>query len=71
VNIVVPGFVDTELWSNIPAAARQQMFREAAGKLPVGRIATPADIAEHYLGFMRGGYVTGQALVVDGGSVLV
>jgi NAD(P)-dependent dehydrogenase (short-subunit alcohol dehydrogenase family) len=71
VNIVVPGFVDTELWSNIPTAARQQMFREAAGKLPVGRIGTPADIAAHYLGFLRGGYVTGQALVVDGGGVLV
>lgn len=71
VNIVVPGFVDTELWSNIPTAARQQMFRDAAAKLPVGRIGTPADIAEHYLGFLRGGYVTGQALVVDGGGVLV
>ena len=71
VNIVTPGFVDTELWSNVPAEARAQMFRDAAAKLPTGRIGTPDDIAEHYLGFMRGGYVTGQALVVDGGGVLV
>jgi NAD(P)-dependent dehydrogenase (short-subunit alcohol dehydrogenase family) len=71
VNIVTPGFVDTELWSNIPADARAQMFRDAAARLPVRRIGTPDDIAEHYLGFMRGGYVTGQALVVDGGGVLV
>ena len=71
VNIVIPGFVDTELWSNVPAAARQQMFREAAAKLPVGRIGTADDIAEHYLSFMRGRYVTGQSLVVDGGGVLV
>jgi NAD(P)-dependent dehydrogenase (short-subunit alcohol dehydrogenase family) len=71
VNIVTPGFVDTELWSNIPAEARAQMFRDAAAKLPVGRVGMPDDIAEHYLGFMRGGYVTGQALVVDGGGVLV
>jgi len=71
VNVVTPGFVDTELWSNIPAEARQQMFRDAAAKLPVGRIGTPADLAEHYLSFMRGRYVTGQALVVDGGGVLV
>jgi len=71
VNIVTPGYVDTELWSNVPADARAQMFREAAAKLPVGRIGTGDDVAEHYLSFMRGGYVTGQALVVDGGGVLV
>ncbi|MEO6600966.1 MAG: SDR family oxidoreductase, partial [Polyangiaceae bacterium] len=69
--IVVPGFVDTGLWSNIPEAGRTQMFADAAAKLPVGRIGKPADIAEHYLSFMRGGYVTGQSLVVDGGGVLV
>jgi NAD(P)-dependent dehydrogenase (short-subunit alcohol dehydrogenase family) len=71
VNIVTPGFVDTELWTNVPADARAEMFRAAAAKLPVGRIGTPDDIAEHYLSFMRGRYVTGQSLVVDGGGVLV
>lgn len=71
VNIVVPGFVETSLWSNIPETTRTQMFAAAAAKLPVGRIAKPDDIAEHYLGFMRGRYVTGQALIVDGGGVLV
>jgi len=71
VNVVTPGFVDTELWSNIPAEERAQMFRDAAAKLPVGRIGRPDDVAEHYLSFMRGGYVTGQALVVDGGGVLI
>jgi len=71
VNIVTPGYVDTELWANVPAAARAQMFREAAAKLPVGHVAGPAEIAEHYVSFMRGRYVTGQALIVDGGGVLV
>ncbi len=71
VNIVTPGYVDTELWSNVPADAKAQMFRAAAAKLPVGRIGAPDDIAEHYLSFMRGRYVTGQVLVVDGGGVLV
>jgi NAD(P)-dependent dehydrogenase (short-subunit alcohol dehydrogenase family) len=71
VNIVTPGFVDTDLWSNVPNAAKQEMFRQAAAKLPVGRIGTADDVAEHYLSFMRGGYVTGQVLVVDGGGVLV
>jgi NAD(P)-dependent dehydrogenase (short-subunit alcohol dehydrogenase family) len=71
VNIVTPGYVDTELWANVPADAKAQMFREAAARLPVGRIGTADDIAEHYVSFMRGRYVTGQALVVDGGGVLV
>jgi NAD(P)-dependent dehydrogenase (short-subunit alcohol dehydrogenase family) len=71
VNIVIPGFVDTELWANVPADARAEMFRAAAEKLPVGRIGAPDDIAEHYLSFMRGRYVTGQSLLVDGGGVLV
>jgi NAD(P)-dependent dehydrogenase (short-subunit alcohol dehydrogenase family) len=71
VNVVTPGFVDTGLWGNIPEAPRAEMFRAVAAKLPVGRIGTPADIAEHYLGFMRGSYVTGQHLIVDGGGVLV
>src|SRR5204863_4329330 len=71
VNVVTPGFVDTELWSNIPPEPRAQMFRDAAAKLPVGRVGTPADLAEHYLAFMRGGYVTGQILIVDGGHMLV
>ncbi|HET9626669.1 MAG TPA: SDR family oxidoreductase [Kofleriaceae bacterium] len=71
VNVVTPGYVDTDLWSNIPADARAQMFRDAAARLPVGHVAGPAEIAEHYLSFMRATYVTGQSLVVDGGGVLV
>lgn len=71
VNAVAPGFVDTELWSDVPKEALEAMFREAAAKLPVGRIASAADVAEHYLSFMRGAYVTGQSLLVDGGGVLV
>jgi NAD(P)-dependent dehydrogenase (short-subunit alcohol dehydrogenase family) len=71
VNIVVPGFVDTDLWSNLPAPMRAQMFAEAAAKLPVRHIAKPEALAEHYLSFMRGSYVTGQSLLVDGGGVLV
>jgi hypothetical protein len=47
------------------------MFRDAATKLPVQRIGTPDDVAEHYLAFMRGGYTTGQSIIVDGGGALV
>jgi NAD(P)-dependent dehydrogenase (short-subunit alcohol dehydrogenase family) len=71
VNCVTPGFVDTDLWSNVPEGARREMFAEAARRLPVRHVARADEIAEHYLGFMKGTYVTGQALVVDGGDLLV
>ena len=71
VNIVTPGVLDTELWSNLGEAAKDEMFRQFAAKLPVGRVGTAEDVAEHYLSFMRGMYVTGQSLVVDGGGLLV
>lgn len=70
VNIVVPGFVETDLWSNIDPTAREGMFRAAAAKLPVGRIGNAPDLAEHYVAFMRGAYTTGQSVVVDGGGTL-
>ncbi|TWB50024.1 NAD(P)-dependent dehydrogenase (short-subunit alcohol dehydrogenase family) [Rhizobium sp. ERR 922] len=71
VNVVTPGMVATDLWSGIPSEARDQIFRSVGGKLPVGRVGEPSDIAEAYLSFMRNAYVTGQSVIVDGGAVLV
>lgn len=71
VNAVTPGFVDTGLWANVPEPARMQMFADAASKLPVRHVAKPSELAEHYLAFMKGTYVTGQILIVDGGGALV
>lgn len=71
VNIVTPGVLDTELWANLTTTAKEEMFRQFAAKLPVGRVGTADDVAEHYLSFMRGKYVTGQSLVADGGGLLV
>jgi len=71
VNVVLPGMVDTELWSDMPQEARERIFRETGAKLPVGRVGAPADLAEAYLSFLRGAYTTGQSVVVDGGGTLV
>ncbi|MBV8652358.1 MAG: SDR family oxidoreductase [Alphaproteobacteria bacterium] len=71
VNTVSPGFVRTELWSNIDEAARETMFRDAGAALPVGRVGEADDIAEAYLYLMREAFSTGQVIVVDGGAVLV
>jgi NAD(P)-dependent dehydrogenase (short-subunit alcohol dehydrogenase family) len=52
-------------------SARETMYRDAALRLPVGRVGEADDLAETYLYLMREGFSTGQVLVVDGGAVLV
>jgi NAD(P)-dependent dehydrogenase (short-subunit alcohol dehydrogenase family) len=71
VNAVCPGTVRTELWSGMAESARETMYRDAALRLPVGRVGEADDLAETYLYLMREGFSTGQVLVVDGGAVLV
>jgi 3-oxoacyl-[acyl-carrier protein] reductase len=68
VNSVAPGWVDTEM---VASAIGDQRDRIAA-TIPVGRIATPKDIAGPIVflcsDFAR--HVTGEILNVNGGSVL-
>jgi NAD(P)-dependent dehydrogenase (short-subunit alcohol dehydrogenase family) len=70
VNAVSPGFVRTPLWSNIPEADREQMYRDAGKQLLVGRVGEPQEIAEAYLHLMQSGFSSGQTIVVDGGGLL-
>ena len=62
VNAVAPGLVDTpwtEDWD-----VQREFVRATA---PLGRTATPEDIAEVVAGLVRASYVTGAVVVVDGG----
>jgi 3-oxoacyl-[acyl-carrier protein] reductase len=69
VNSVAPGWVDTEMC--VVPFAGEGRGRIAAG-IPVGRIATPADIAFPIvcLCAAEARHVTGEILNVNGGSVL-
>jgi NAD(P)-dependent dehydrogenase (short-subunit alcohol dehydrogenase family) len=71
VNAVCPGAVRTELWSEMPEADREAMYRETGRRLPVGRVGEADDLAQTYLYLMQEAYSTGQVIVVDGGAVLV
>lgn len=71
VNAVSPGFVKTNLWSDMPDADRETMYQQVGKSLPVQRVGQPADIAQTYLYLMREEFSTGQIIVVDGGALLV
>ena len=70
VNVVSPGIVDTPAYGEMAAAARQEFFERTAAALPVGRIGTPAQVAEAVLFLMRNSFTTGAVLDVDGGGRL-
>lgn len=67
-NTVAPGTVRTRAWA-ARAAANPAVFAEAAAHYPLGRIATPEDVAEA-VGFLASplaGAITGACLPVDAG----
>jgi 3-oxoacyl-[acyl-carrier protein] reductase len=68
VNAVAPGYVETDLTADLPAPAREKLFR----RIPLGRLGTPEDVAPavRFLVGPGGAYITGQVIVVDGGAVM-
>lgn len=70
VNSVAPGWVDTDMCAD--AFAREGFREELEKSIPVGRVATPEDIAWPivFLCSERGRHINGEILNVNGGSVL-
>jgi NAD(P)-dependent dehydrogenase (short-subunit alcohol dehydrogenase family) len=70
VNAIAPGIVETDVTRPVLAdpARREQLERQ----IPLGRVGTPADIAETavFLSSGRAAWMTGETLVVNGGQSL-
>lgn len=73
VNCLCPGDTDTPMLEDEARQLGQpmQLFLEEAADRPLRRIGTPEDIAQAalYLASDASSYVTGTALVVDGGGL--
>lgn len=68
VNVVAPGFIDTDMTRALADAQREQL---AAG-IPLGRLGEPADVAAAvaWLVGPSAAWVTGQTLHVNGGMYM-
>ncbi len=71
-NAIAPGVIETEMTGAVAdrlGVTREEFFTEAAKDVPVGRVGTPADIANAASFFCSeaAGYVSGQVLYVAGG----
>jgi NAD(P)-dependent dehydrogenase (short-subunit alcohol dehydrogenase family) len=71
VNTIRPGYTDSDMWSFLPGAERDDLRRRVAQAMPVGRMGTPDDIAHAAVFLMTNPQVTGAVLEVTGGETLV
>ena len=73
VNAVCPGVIDTRWMRQAMGAGQYQAFAEKnANATPLGRIASPEDIADAIIWLIEGaGFITGETIAVDGGIRLM
>jgi len=67
VNAIAPGFIETEMTEDLPAAVKEKVLSHVA----LERYGKPEEVAEVVLFLAQGaGYLTGTVLSVDGGLSL-
>lgn len=62
VNALAPALVETDMITGNPAIAER-----FAGRIPVGRLGLPEEVADLTLAVIANGYITGQTISIDGG----
>jgi 3-oxoacyl-[acyl-carrier protein] reductase len=69
VNVVAPGFIETQMTAALGEAQRTKL----ADAIPLGRLGQPEDVAAAvvYLAADQAGWVTGATLHVNGGMAMI
>jgi len=65
VNVVAPGFIDTDMTKGLPEEQKEGLLKS----IPLNRLGSPEDIANAvaFLASPAGAYITGETLHVNGG----
>jgi NAD(P)-dependent dehydrogenase (short-subunit alcohol dehydrogenase family) len=71
VNVVAPGFVDTELSASILGQGLDARRAQLRATLPTGRVVSGGDVADLAVDLMTNIAVTGATFDIDGGQQLV
>ena len=68
VNVIAPGFIETDMTQAMPEAQKEIMM----GQIALGRFGAPQDIADAvaFLASPSAAYITGQTLHVNGGMYM-
>jgi 3-oxoacyl-[acyl-carrier protein] reductase len=68
VNVVAPGFIDTDMTRALPEAQREALLSQ----IPLARLGQPQEIAKAvaFLASPGAGYITGETIHVNGGMYM-
>ena len=68
VNVVAPGFIQTDMTDNLSEEAKNALMQQIA----LGRLGSPSDIAEAvaFLASPAAAYITGETMNVNGGMYM-
>lgn len=68
VNVVAPGFIETDMTSSLPALVKEELLK----RIPMKQLGQPQDIAAAVVFLASEGarYITGQTIHVNGGMYM-
>ncbi|QDP72731.1 3-oxoacyl-ACP reductase FabG [Legionella israelensis] len=68
VNVVAPGFIDTDMTASLPDAVKEEMLK----RIPLRKLGTVDDVAETvvFLASDSAKYITGETIHVNGGMYM-